>query len=71
MKGWEEGEVFSYKSASRWCALCGRRVLADHLHEASGIHVLLALLTCGAWIPVWFLILLVGRYHCPRCGTRC
>ena len=61
--------MLSYKSAPRRCGYCRRQVLAEHLHQASGVHLLLSMLTCGAWFPVYLLLLLVGRYRCPRCGS--
>ena len=34
-------------------------------------HLLMMLLTCGAWMIVWGLVLIIpDSYVCPICGTR-
>lgn len=28
--------------------------------QGQGIHLVLTLLTCGAWLPIWFIIAIIG-----------
>jgi hypothetical protein len=49
-----------------------RMVLAERQTPNHILHLLLAVVTAGLWIPVWILVALFGSgsYKCPNCGAR-
>lgn len=61
----------SQKQASRYCPHCDRRVLALGTKANHVLHLLLSLVSCGLWLPVWLIVAAAtsGNYRCARCGT--
>lgn len=54
-----------------YCHYCHRRVwFVQHSPDISA-HLVLSLFTCGLWLPVAMLILLLTptRWQCEECGT--
>ena len=58
--------------ARRYCPECGKYVYAEAQTTSAMLHVIACILTCGAWLPIWFLVALCtdGRYYCPHDGSR-
>lgn len=46
-------------------------VLAERQTPNHILHLILAVVTAGLWIPVWILVTIFtsGPYRCPRCGS--
>lgn len=45
-------------------------VLAERQTPNHILHLLLSIVTAGLWLIVWALMILsVGRFKCPHCGT--
>ncbi len=58
------------KIGSMYCPTCAKEVAADVPRANHILHFLLTLLTCGLWLPVWFLCaLLPGKKRCRQCGS--
>jgi hypothetical protein len=55
----------------RYCEDHGK-VLAERQTPNHVLHLLLAVVTVGFWIPVWILLSLFGNspWRCPYCGER-
>ncbi|KQV83655.1 hypothetical protein ASC90_20440 [Rhizobium sp. Root1220] len=46
-------------------------VLAERQTPNHVLHLLLTIVTGGAWIIVWIILTLsVGPYRCPNCGAK-
>lgn len=67
------------KRKQRYCSHCQQFVLADYVENFGttgsdvALHVVLSLLTCGLWLFVWLLFLLIGglaggSWRCISCG---
>ncbi|MCA9052978.1 MAG: hypothetical protein KDA75_04030 [Planctomycetaceae bacterium] len=56
------------KVVSRYCRRCKRYVPAIQGGANHVLHLLLAIVTAGMWIPVWFLASASGDPICPECG---
>lgn len=55
--------------SAKYCVCCGRTTRHENLIASMGC--LLTLLSCGLFLPVWFLFHFVGgAYQCQVCGTR-
>ena len=53
------------------CRNCGRNVLIRRQGTNHVLHLLLALITAGIWIPVWILCSIkIGGWRCSTCGGR-
>jgi len=55
----------------RYCPEDDRMVLAEKRTPNHILHLLLAVVTVGLWIPIWILISIAsefGSYQCPECG---
>lgn len=58
-------------SRSTFCNYCNRRSLAQWQRPNIALHSLLIVATCGAWLPVWLLVMFCGgRWVCSNCGTK-
>ena len=59
----------------RFCKCCGEYRLAVRERGISdGMGCLLTLLTCGLFLPLWFLMIIIdslGSCRCPICGAKC
>ena len=65
---------------SKWCRRCKAYTL--HLKSEArkmgcATHILLTVGTCGLWLPLAMLIVvlemwsdILARYHCQQCGKR-
>nr|VFJ93331.1 MAG: hypothetical protein BECKH772A_GA0070896_1005510 [Candidatus Kentron sp. H]VFJ94619.1 MAG: hypothetical protein BECKH772B_GA0070898_1006410 [Candidatus Kentron sp. H]VFK00843.1 MAG: hypothetical protein BECKH772C_GA0070978_1005310 [Candidatus Kentron sp. H] len=60
------------KQASRYCAHCGKNVLATGTTPNHLLHLILSLVTGGLWIVIWILVSIgkIGGYRCTQCGKR-
>lgn len=57
--------------ARRYCPEDDRMVLAEKQTPNHVLHLLLAIVTVGLWLPIWILISVAsefGSYRCPECG---
>jgi DNA-directed RNA polymerase subunit RPC12/RpoP len=57
----------------RYCPEDDRMVLAEKQTPNHVLHLLLAIVSVGFWIPVWVLISLsseLSAYRCPECGGK-
>lgn len=60
------------KLFARHCPKCDRGVIGVKNAPSHLLHLILALVTFGLWIPIWILLtLLVSRRHpsCQKCGS--
>ena len=59
----------------KWCDDCDRYVLAVEQQPNYSVHVLIAFMTCGLYLPLMLVLLAVGEiaptYLCSKCGDRC
>lgn len=48
-------------------------VLAEKQTPNHILHLLLAVVTVGFWIPIWLIVIVgsdLGAYRCPHCGGK-
>jgi len=58
------------RHTSMYCSHCRRQTAAIQSTANNVLHLLLSLITCGAWLPIWFLcVLLPGSKRCTICGS--
>jgi hypothetical protein len=56
---------------SRYCGYCDRMRLSERQEPNNLLHFVLTVLTCGLWLPVWFVLAVVTpAYRCQRCGSK-
>ena len=53
---------------SKFCSQCQKQTLWARPETNFLLHMLLTLLTCGAWLPLWIL-LSTGGWRCQACGS--
>ena len=56
---------------SIYCRNCGKQVRAIRQEPNHILHLLITVFTLGFWLPVWFLVIVVGvmtRWRCQECG---
>ena len=54
------------------CQHCGVKVLAIRPGVNHILHLLITILLCGFWLPIWALdTLKIGGWKCPMCGGNC
>ena len=56
----------------RYCPKCKRKVVALRRRPSLGVHLILAIVTAGFWIPVWLLWAMASEMMnpvCIDCGT--
>ena len=60
------------KQAGRYCAHCGKNVMATGTTPNHLLHFFLTLFTLGLWAIVWILLSIgkIGGYRCSQCGSR-
>ena len=57
------------EQSSCFCETCQRSVLASRPTANHVLHLLLAVLSCGFWIPIWVLCAIdPGPWRCQLCG---
>lgn len=55
----------------RYCPTEDRLVLGERKTPNHILHLLLTVLTAGAWLIVWLILMLLHRpYKCPSCGGK-
>lgn len=55
----------------RNCRTCGQKRLFAKEKQSNVLHLLLTVLTCGLWLPVWLLVAVLVAfrpYRCTVCG---
>ena len=55
------------------CKTCKRNTLFQRETFSEGIGCLLTVLTCGLFLPIWFLLELnsdMKPYRCQQCGQK-
>lgn len=54
-----------------YCRECERPVLVRQETPNHILHLLLSVLLCGLWFPVWMIITLNGNgsWYCSKCGS--
>lgn len=55
----------------RKCRTCGEARIFEKQKQNNVLHLILSVVTVGAWIPVWFLIAVLTAfkpYRCTVCG---
>lgn len=56
------------QEATGFCRRCNATVLIRMQTANHVFHLLMALITIGLWIPIWFLCSL-SSWRCSRCGA--
>jgi hypothetical protein len=60
-----------YRQGRGYCDYCERMVRTQRQTPNHVLHLLITVLLCGLWLPVWFLVSLVQKpRRCTRCGAR-
>jgi hypothetical protein len=55
----------------RKCKPCGMRVMAERSGTNHILHLLITVLMCGCWLPIWLLASFkIGGWRCCRCGGK-
>jgi hypothetical protein len=55
----------------RYCPEDDRMVLAEKQTPNHVLHLLLAVVSVGLWLPIWILVSVASEfrpYQCPECG---
>lgn len=63
----------SLKTKGAFCAHCQKQVMAQGSKPNHILHVILSIVTLGAWLPVWLIVTLAKTgtgYRCTQCGSR-
>ncbi len=56
--------------SQKYCPHCKEYVLAVRKGTNHILHLLLTIVTCGAWIIIWILCAIkIGGWRCPKCGS--
>ena len=78
------GYTESTATPMRYCVSCHKNVTPTKARAGggalSGMNLALTIITCGAWLPAWFLIAIIAKAGssarravsagaCPQCGT--
>lgn len=57
--------------SSGFCRTCKRQVMAQGNQPNHLLHLILAIVTAGLWLPIWLLVTLsAGRPRCTNCGSK-
>lgn len=57
----------------RYCPDDDRMVFAEKQTPNHLLHLLLSVVTMGAWLVVWVILIVgadLGAYRCPHCGEK-
>jgi hypothetical protein len=54
----------------RYCKECKKMVKVESKGSSHILHLLLSIITCGLWIPLWFLCAMSRDWRCAECGSR-
>ena len=60
----------TYEKTHRYCSFCQRTT--PHYRQGTNhvLHLLLTVLMCGWWLPVWILLSInIGGWRCEACGA--
>jgi hypothetical protein len=60
------------QKARHYCPQEKKAVIAERQTPNHVLHLLLSVITCGLWLPVWLLLGLFGNgpWLCPSCAAR-
>ena len=59
------------KQTQKHCKSCQKQVLATKKGPNHILHLILTLVTVGAWVIVWILVsLFQDPWRCSQCGQR-
>ena len=53
---------------SKFCAQCQKQTLWARPETNFFLHMLLTLVSCGLWLPIWILVS-TGGWRCQTCGS--
>ncbi len=55
---------------SGFCKKCNHQVIVRRKGTNHILHLLLAVVTAGIWIPIWLLLSIkIGGWRCSQCGS--
>lgn len=61
----------STEESTGWCRCCQAQRLIRRPGTSHVLHLLLAVITLGLWIPIWLLCSIrFGGWRCTQCGSR-
>jgi hypothetical protein len=59
------------QKTGKYCKNCQKRVMAIRPGTNHLLHLVLAVLTVGLWIPIWVLVSAkIGGWRCQQCGCK-
>lgn len=59
----------AFDETSKFCKHCNAQVVARRKGTNHVLHLLITLLLCGFWLPIWIgLAIKFGGWKCSRCG---
>jgi len=61
------------RQTGKHCPTCEKQTLHRQEGTARILHLLLTLITCGFWLPVWLLLALNAHtrpWVCQTCGSK-
>lgn len=62
----------SKRIVSKHCKVCNRRMACEVCGVNHILQLLLSLVTCGLWLPVWLLCCVTSSHpRCLTCGEKC
>ncbi len=54
-----------------YCKECGKKVVIFRKGTNHILHLLLSIVTCGAWLVIWLLCSIkIGGWRCSVCGSK-
>lgn len=53
---------------SKFCSQCEKQTLWARPESNFFLHMLLTLVSCGLWLPIWILVS-TGGWRCQTCGS--
>ena len=64
-----KGRIMGMAQTLRFCPTCRRRTLWARPATNHVLHLLLTVLICGFWLPIWVLSSVkIGGWRCQTCG---
>lgn len=53
------------------CTVCSQRVRVEQANFNTLLHLIVAVITCGLWIPIWLIASFSPRpWKCGQCGSK-
>jgi hypothetical protein len=60
------------EQSQKFCKTCKAKRMVQRKGTNHILHLLLSVVTCGAWIVVWLLACVrIGGWRCSQCGAKC